>query len=637
MRLRFGGLFRIGFTIQRLAQLATVAVQGIGFRSQLPAKRVSRFEILDCGFVREIDRLGDRSGYEWLCGRHHADMPLGENVPFSDLTAAAGAVEDRQMFGLKMGSTFDRHPAANRHIGFLCLLSGESQRRKQIEIRTHGLRVGKTKPFHGFLAERPFVESEPKLKYLRQVSFDHGDIGIHETLRLKTGAVYMGRTFQAECPHDVPHDFGDLIRGITQRIKSRLDGLIGDLHVSAAGQFLELHQREVRLDAGGVAIHQESDGSGRSDHRHLGVAVAGFLSHLQRPVPGFFGRAEQIWRTNRRVQADGFDAEILVFGFGCAVCRQAVISDHPQHVFAVPVEALERTERLGHFGRSAVSVSGHYRGECAGDGPPQLAVIRDPHLHEQGSEICITESQSAEFVAQPRDLLARKLGHQNRNLQYHGPEPDGMAVLINGKILMALLVGFQKLQKVYRGEIAGGVIQKHVFAAGIAGIYPPVGRTGVPLVYRRIVLHAGIGACPGGISDIVPEFAGFHLPAGFWRPVFFPGFFKLRPPKKLPVFVAVYRLQKFLRYSDGIVGILSRNCGIRFPVEIRRVTGLRQCRHFFLFIHLPVHKFENIRMINVQTNHFGRPAGGSAGFYGSSGAVADFQEAHQARGLAAAR
>jgi len=38
-----------------------------------------------------------------------------------------------------------------------------------------------------------------------------------------------------------------------------IDGLIDDLEVAAAGEFLELHQSEVRLDSGRVAVHDEAD------------------------------------------------------------------------------------------------------------------------------------------------------------------------------------------------------------------------------------------------------------------------------------------------------------------------------------------------------------------------------------------
>ena len=57
-------------------------------------------------------------------------------------------------------------------------------------------------------------------------------------------------------------------------MQRRLDALVGDLEVAAAGELLELDQREIGLDAGGVAIHQQPDGAGRGEQGGLGVAIA---------------------------------------------------------------------------------------------------------------------------------------------------------------------------------------------------------------------------------------------------------------------------------------------------------------------------------------------------------------------------
>ncbi len=65
--------------------------------------------------------------------------------------------------------------------------------------------------------------------------------------------------------------------------------LVGDLEVSAAGELLEFHQGEVRLDAGGVAVHQQADGAGGGDDGGLGVAVAVAFAEGEGAVPAFAG------------------------------------------------------------------------------------------------------------------------------------------------------------------------------------------------------------------------------------------------------------------------------------------------------------------------------------------------------------
>ncbi len=61
--------------------------------------------------------------------------------------------------------------------------------------------------------------------------------------------------------------------------------LVDDLEVAAAGELLELHEREVGLDAGGVAVHQEPDGAGGREHGRLRVAVAVLLAQRTAEVP----------------------------------------------------------------------------------------------------------------------------------------------------------------------------------------------------------------------------------------------------------------------------------------------------------------------------------------------------------------
>ncbi len=59
--------------------------------------------------------------------------------------------------------------------------------------------------------------------------------------------------------------------------------------------------------------------------------------------------------------------------------------------------------------------------------------------------------------------------------------------------------------------------------------------------------------------------------------------------------------------------------------------------HLLLFDHLPVDELFDIGVIHVADHHLGRAARGAARFDRPCGTVADFQEAHQARGFTTAR
>ena len=84
-------------------------------------------------------------------------------------------------------------------------------------------------------------------------------------------------------------DLGDLGFAVAERAQRFRHRAVDDLEVAAAGELLELHQREVGLDAGGVAIHHQADGAGGRDHGGLRVAVAVLLAERERLVPGRLG------------------------------------------------------------------------------------------------------------------------------------------------------------------------------------------------------------------------------------------------------------------------------------------------------------------------------------------------------------
>ena len=60
-------------------------------------------------------------------------------------------------------------------------------------------------------------------------------------------------------------DYGLHLRIVVSEFsQSRRDGIVDDLDRAAADQLLVLHQSQIGLDAGRIAIHHEADGSGWS-------------------------------------------------------------------------------------------------------------------------------------------------------------------------------------------------------------------------------------------------------------------------------------------------------------------------------------------------------------------------------------
>ncbi len=83
-----------------------------------------------------------------------------------------------------------------------------------------------------------------------------------------------------------------------------------------------------------------------------------------------------------------------------------------------------------------------------------------------------------------------------------------------------------------------------------------------------------------------------------------------------------------------ILGVAGGDYGVHVPVA--GPAARNQGGHFLFFADLPVDEFLDVRMIGVEDDHFCRAAGGAARFDGAGGAVADFEEAHQARAFSAA-
>src|SRR5262249_4584599 len=102
-----------------------------------------------------------------------------------------------------------------------------------------------------------------------------------------------GSLFEAAVTDRIDDDVLDLAGGVAQHPQRFRNGAIDNLEIAAAGELFELDQREIRLNAGGVAIHYEADGAGRRDHRDLRIAKAVLLAERKCAFPGASGMLDQ--------------------------------------------------------------------------------------------------------------------------------------------------------------------------------------------------------------------------------------------------------------------------------------------------------------------------------------------------------
>src|SRR6478672_12754323 len=110
----------------------------------------------------------------------------------------------------------------------------------------------------------------------------------------------------------------------------------------------------------------------------------------------------------------------------------------------------------------------------------------------------------------------------------------------------------RELQKIQAGQVAGGIVEEHVFAAGIAGVNAGRVLRGVPAIDCRVVLHARIAAVPGCFGDLVQEFLGFvRLYYGV-----------IGDAAGGEIGVADYGVHEVVGHADRVVGVLEKDAGV---------------------------------------------------------------------------
>ena len=195
-------------------------------------------------------------------------------------------------------------------------------------------------------------------------------------LARKRAGVDGGRLLHGAVADRIGLDLGDLGFAVAERAQRIGHGPVDDLEVAAAGELLELHEREVGLDAGGVAIHHEADRAGGRDDGGLRVAVAVRLAELQRPVPGALGMGDEgLVGAGGVIERHRVDGEALV-ALRQPMRRAAMVADHAQHVLGVGLVVRERPELARHLGGGGIGHAGHDRGERAAERAAGIASRR---------------------------------------------------------------------------------------------------------------------------------------------------------------------------------------------------------------------------------------------------------------------
>ena len=296
------------------------------------------------------------------------------------------------------------------------------------------------------------------------------------------------RAFDGAGGIDVADDLLHLLGRVAQLDERLRHGVVDDLDDAAAHQFLVLHQRQVGLDAGGVAIHHEADGAGGRDHGHLRVAVAVAAA-------GFVGLVPALLRAlvERRGNVVAVDA----------AHRVAVHADHFQERLLVGRVAGERPGGFGDARAGQVRLAAHHGGDGAGEVAALVAVVGNAHRHQQRAQIGEAQPQRPEVVRVLADLLGGIAGVIDDDLLRQDHGVHGVAEGFH----VELAVRPHELHQVQRRQVARRIVQEHVLRAGIRGVDARRVLAGVPAVDGGIELHAGVAALVGGFGDLAHQVA----------------------------------------------------------------------------------------------------------------------------------
>ena len=490
-------------------------------------------------------------------------MALDRQIALARATAGIGAIEHIVMLDLEVRRAFQRHRTANMHIRHIDFSLGETEEGQQFEGRIvelfsrHFQCAGEE-----VSAEAPFVEDKFDVESAREGFFDRLKLVVAEALGTQARMIDARRLAHGGMAHRKGFDLGNLRLAITQCAKRLGNSAVDDFEITTACELLEFHQSEIGLNAGRVAIHDKADRAGRRDNGDLRIAIAVLLAQRKREIPGLFGMIDKDLAVDRHgperrmIQRHRRDRESLV-AFRQTMGRAAMIADHAQHVVFVRAMAGEGAVLLRHFGGSRIANTRHDRRKRAADCATFIGIIADARGHEQAADIGVAEAQRAVLIREFGNFLRRELRHQHRDFEHDGPQANRMFI---GHNVESAGLGIAELQQIERCQIAGRVVEEHIFRARIGRIDATRRRACVPVVDGRIILQAGIGRSPGGIADLFPEILGLQRLVGL----------AVNAPCEVPIGIGLDRAQEVVGDANRIVRILAgdRQIGFRIPVSV---------------------------------------------------------------------
>ena len=190
----------------------------------------------------------------------------------------------------------------------------------------------------------------------------------------------------------------------------------------------------------------------------------------------------------------------------------------------------------------------HQARDRSSPGTPAVGVVRIAEGHEQRAKVGVSHTQLAEAARVRPDLGRGIVGMTDDDLLRDQHDLDDVAEVLD--VEHARLI--EEREQVEACEVAGGVVEVHVFAARIARIDRAGVRCGVPSVDRGVVLHPRIAALPGSLGDRSHERTCRDRPDDRTIPT----------GDQRPLGVGLDRSHELVGHANRVVGVLvlDRHC-----------------------------------------------------------------------------
>ena len=246
-------------------------------------------------------------------------------------------------------------------------------------------------------------------------------------------------------------------------------------------------------------------------------------------------------------------------------------------------------------------------------------------VHRPKSVVGGAAQLTAVCKAQAHDRLDA-VAHERDGLRCHHAcawSLGGGAVCVDPKVL-ARLAALHQLGDAQQAE--GGVYAGVGWEARVRRVDPPAVRRGVPLVDRRVVLHARVGAAPGGLGDFAHQLARWDRLADRLA-----GGAGGQPP----LAVLLDGAHELVGDPHRVVRVLVLDRLEALAVDRHVKAGVAQSLGLVLLLGLAPDELTDVGMIDVEHDHLRRTAGLATGLDRARPRVRAAHERDRPRGGAA--